>query len=431
MSPNHKIWASTPELSGGQVVVYLMYRSDLGFRVGVTNKCRDIPFLGARAHFERAERVWILDICESREDALFREVFYSLKYGIPTCVFNGTERGLNQGRMNAIFSEFGQNGRRVLNDKDLSFGLPHWIACSYGKHGRTRRTVQLNAHSRKGTQVILQWTSGALDGRLSDINVKRRRGDRRVVRKCFSSYRDGLAFAEMLAERVDGTLSHRLSTLDRQAAGSLRQITASGVFAGMSVVALDNNGEVSLERVVSTERVEESAFVDLDVDDASNFFGNGILSHNSIYGWRGSAPWLLEDFLNEGPQISFFQLTTNFRSGQKILTAANGILRAANDRLFDGELQLGRTGVEGEISYNAYPTAKDEARAIVAKIRTSIAAGRKPSQIAVLYRINASAGLVEMGLIREKIPYRVAGRAFFGRPERPGGDLLPPACARP
>jgi DNA helicase-2/ATP-dependent DNA helicase PcrA len=137
----------------------------------------------------------------------------------------------------------------------------------------------------------------------------------------------------------------------------------------------------------------------------------------SIYGWRGAATWLFDDLIDEGPHISFFPLTTNFRSGRRILAAANGILRAANGRLFDGELQLGRKGVEGEINYNAYPNAREEAQGIVDKIKASIAAGRKPAEIAVLYRINASAGLVEMCLIREKIPYRVAGRAFFGRPD--------------
>ena len=135
-----------------------------------------------------------------------------------------------------------------------------------------------------------------------------------------------------------------------------------------------------------------------------------------IYSWRGSAPWIFEGMLND-VHASFFPLTTNFRSGRRILAAANGILRAANGRLFDGELQLGRTGVEGEINYIAYPSARDEAQGIIGKIKASIAAGRKPSEIVVLYRINASAGLVEMGLIREKIPYRVAGRAFFGRPD--------------
>jgi DNA helicase-2/ATP-dependent DNA helicase PcrA len=138
----------------------------------------------------------------------------------------------------------------------------------------------------------------------------------------------------------------------------------------------------------------------------------------SIYGWRGSASWLFEELIDEsGPHTSFFPLTTNFRSGRKILDAANGILRAANGRLFDGELRLGRTGVEGEINYKAYPSAAEEARAIVDKIKRSAAAGRRLSEIAVLYRINASAGLVEMSLIREKVPYRVAGRAFFKRPD--------------
>jgi DNA helicase-2/ATP-dependent DNA helicase PcrA len=47
----------------------------------------------------------------------------------------------------------------------------------------------------------------------------------------------------------------------------------------------------------------------------------------------------------------------------------------------------------------------------------SIYEGRKASEIAVLYRMNAQAGLVELEMIRRRVAYRVEGRGFFMRPE--------------
>lgn len=86
VSPNHKIWASRPVLRPGQVLVYLMYREDLGFRVGITNKGADgakyLDSFGGRAFLEKAERMWFLKICDSREEALFQEEVVSLTYGV-------------------------------------------------------------------------------------------------------------------------------------------------------------------------------------------------------------------------------------------------------------------------------------------------------------------------------------------------------------
>lgn len=138
----------------------------------------------------------------------------------------------------------------------------------------------------------------------------------------------------------------------------------------------------------------------------------------AIYAWRGAQPSLLYDYMVEnGPFLNFFRLTTNFRSGEEILTRANGILDSIQGRLFDGKLRLGRPGVRGEVTYKAYRSAREEADDVVDWIKASNKSGRKFSDIAVLYRINATAGLVEMAMIREKIPYRVAGKSFFKRPD--------------
>ncbi len=138
----------------------------------------------------------------------------------------------------------------------------------------------------------------------------------------------------------------------------------------------------------------------------------------TVYAFRGARPDLLLDFMiKEGPSLSFFPLTTNFRSGQAILDVANRILRTAKKRLFSGELKCGRNEIESTVATFEAGDSTGEAFGVVNGIQDSLKAGRAPHEIAVLYRINAQSGGVELELIRRGIPYRVTGRCFFERPE--------------
>ncbi len=138
----------------------------------------------------------------------------------------------------------------------------------------------------------------------------------------------------------------------------------------------------------------------------------------AIYEWRGARPDLLFDFMaTEGHQLSFYPLTMNFRSGQAILDVANKLLRTAKKKLFAGELRCGRPDIEAVVVARESEDTVFEAAGVADSIQAAILANRPPSEIAVLYRMNSQAGLVELELIRRAIPYRVAGRGFFMRPE--------------
>jgi superfamily I DNA/RNA helicase len=330
MSPNHKLWASEPQTEEGQIAVYLMYRKDMGFRVGITNKGKvgsEDDYLnsyGGRVFLEKAERLWILDICSSREEALLTETDLSLTYGIPTTVFNGEHRDLNQERINAIFQKHGSKGARLLEERNLSFDLPHWMSQSYTKHGRERHTVQFLAHSTSGSQVTMEWEGDKFDKVLDGVKFSLS-GDRRRLRRWFGNYREGLAHAEDVARRTGANLSYRMATPE----GVLRETTASGLFIGMSLPVLDRENEaITLDRISSIERVD-GCFIDLDVLDASNFFANGILTSNSIYEFRAADPEAfidMSELVEGGAGFKTEVLKTNYRSGQLIVDAANRLI---------------------------------------------------------------------------------------------------------
>lgn len=401
MSPNHKIWATSPEMGGDKTVVYLMHRKDKGFRVGITNKCEDPenPY-GSRAHMERADRMWLLDLCDSRDEALYKEEFYSLKYGVPTMVFEGEHRGLDQARIDRIFAEFGKGGARLLEDRHLSYDCPNWVSYSYTKFGTTRRTIQLIMHAPKGSQVALEWMGDDLETKLDGVHYVKLQGGRRRLRRFFNNYRDALAFAEELKERSGASLRKRLSTPE----GPMMTLTASALVPTMCV-AVESEGTVVHESLVSVEKVEGCSFVDLDVDDASNFFGDGILSSNSIYQFRGARPSLFSG-LTQKECWNKRLIQTNYRSMPEIVEAGNNVAAHNEGQVpmqcrADPKKPRGRASIQVDTP----PDYVDGAFSVLDDFERQIRLGAKTSDFAVLSRNNAELNAFEDQCILREIPY--------------------------
>jgi superfamily I DNA/RNA helicase len=139
----------------------------------------------------------------------------------------------------------------------------------------------------------------------------------------------------------------------------------------------------------------------------------------SIYAFRGSKPALLRLFRDER-SIRQIEFTANFRCAQAILDVGNGILGHAEDRLYQGDLRVGRTdehALAGTVTATEYATVAAEAAGVLDGIQAAIAQGVSPDDIAVLYRLNSQSGALELECIKRGILYRVAGSLFFNRAE--------------
>lgn len=326
MTHNHRIWASPYVLKDDQMVVYLMWRKDLGFRVGITNKFDDkegFSKLGQRTRSEKAQKLWVLDIVENREAAMEKEMAYSLQYGIPTCVFEASSRGINQERINNIFEQFGQNGFKLLEDKDYHFAYPHWHSINCAVDERKMLTVTLRAQGCKGTQVSFEWTESEMPIYASlikagvSVSAAKLEGRYRV-RKYFNSYREALSFAQKILEIVPfASLKECMSSVN---SAKYNLIPAAGLFKGMSVLVKDGD-TVTAEEIVDIVD-SEGIYYDIEVEDTANFFGNEILSHNCIYQFRGSSNMMIET-AKYGAELP---LTACFRFGPKVANIANMIL---------------------------------------------------------------------------------------------------------
>ena len=324
MSPNHKIWASDFELTGTQHIVYLMYRWDMGYRVGITNKYKDSSKLGQRAVSERACKLWVLDVVENREEALLKENFYSLQYGIPTCVFCGERRGLNQGRIDKIFAVFGDNGEKLLKDKNLEFEMPNYLSPNKYVQGFERINMNIHTHSSKGTNIAFEWNedSLAIKKLLEDAGVmvtNAKNHGRYRVRKYFNSYLESMKFVDYLHSLGDWFHQNEKFSVKGHN-GRFRMNVAASLVVGSSVLVKDGD-TIKPERIVSILG-EQGEFYDISVDDTCNFFGNGILSHNSIYAFRGAVNAM------EKINVETLSLTKSFRFGHNIAKVATAIIQS-------------------------------------------------------------------------------------------------------
>ncbi len=136
----------------------------------------------------------------------------------------------------------------------------------------------------------------------------------------------------------------------------------------------------------------------------------------SIYSWRGADPTNILRFAEMFPGAKVVKLEQNYRSTKTILAAANTVI--ANNKQRHGKELWSQIG-DGEIITHAVAaTPEDEAKFVAREIHQLHADGRTWDQIAVMYRSNLQAKLIEEELRTASIPYVMyGGQQFFERKE--------------
>ncbi|MDA3078908.1 MULTISPECIES: ATP-dependent helicase [unclassified Campylobacter] len=136
----------------------------------------------------------------------------------------------------------------------------------------------------------------------------------------------------------------------------------------------------------------------------------------SIYGWRGAKVENILNFKDQFESVKVIRLEENYRSTTQILAAANELIDHNRNRLGKNLKSVKGDGDEIELMESGDETY--EANKISAKIQLLISQGVNPSEIAILYRVNALSRSIEEGLNKAKIPYKmVGGVKFYERAE--------------
>lgn len=136
----------------------------------------------------------------------------------------------------------------------------------------------------------------------------------------------------------------------------------------------------------------------------------------SIYRFRGATVENILSFEDTYPDARVIRLEQNYRSTQNILNAANAVIK--NNESRKGK-NLWTDKGDGElITVKTCSDDRAEAEYIADSIIDSSAEGRKWSDYAILYRMNALSNNIENSLVRAGIPYRIiGGRRFYERKE--------------
>ncbi len=137
--------------------------------------------------------------------------------------------------------------------------------------------------------------------------------------------------------------------------------------------------------------------------------------HQSVYGWNGADPGLLDRLGDLFPSARVVRLGENHRCSPQVVAVASAALGLG------GEAAPTSTRPDGAVPRVVpLPTEVDEAAWVARQVWLAHRPGRRWSQIAVLARTNAQLAPVLEALRAERVPARLAG-----------GDLGPASDLRP
>lgn len=137
----------------------------------------------------------------------------------------------------------------------------------------------------------------------------------------------------------------------------------------------------------------------------------------SIYSWRGADVGNILEFERHFPGAVVIKLETNYRSRAPILEVANSVIAGSDGRRHAKRLDAARVGGDA-VRRTACDSPRAEAQFVRAEIRQLIEEGRSPGDIAVLYRSNQQARLIEEELTAAGVAFRLfGGQQFFDRKE--------------
>jgi len=141
--------------------------------------------------------------------------------------------------------------------------------------------------------------------------------------------------------------------------------------------------------------------------------------NQTIYSFTGASASFLQTFGSRYENATVVELTRNYRSTQQIVAFAN--------RLSAGRAPMAGSALSPLVSQSAvglaprlqgFNSATDEAAYVAHQVRSLLADGVKPRQIAILYRVNGQSENLEAALASAQVPYQLKGGVrFFARPE--------------
>ncbi|MEX2398722.1 MAG: UvrD-helicase domain-containing protein [Candidatus Saccharimonadales bacterium] len=424
-TPNHILFSRWDKTDN--FFVYLMFSREKGYRIGIAKGTRydgkknDIG-LRVRANQERAERMWVLKICSSKEEAAYNELRFSYKYNIPMLVFRAgsySSTSISQEYIDAIYQEIDTHSGadNLMRDLDIKFDYPHFIpqATTRNQTKRINLNVVLFGDKRQTSQS--PWSASRISINTAD------KSDLNIIEESGYTVRSGRADTyrteihhldygkiESIVDRLQSVDSDKM-IINKYAFITNNKFIftpASHIHPDMYVPIIDR-GVVKEDKVIEVNRQYYMGPVyDLDVENVHNYSASGIVVHNSVYSWRGANFRNILDFERDYPNAKVVKLEQNYRSTKSILTAAQSVISKNQNR---SDKNLWTDGEDGrQVEVTQVSNELEEAEAIMRYVKSS---SHSLSDIAVLYRTNAQSRALEEVCIRYGVPYQIVGGVRF------------------
>ena len=432
-TPNHISFGKI-SLEEDKYYVYLMYKSGFGYRIGQTSSVRsrddrDASGLAVRLNGEQADKMWIIKVCDTKGDATYYEQYYSVKYGIPTVVFNSRGRNItiSQEQIEKMFKEIDtiNAAEKLMEDEFLYNEYPHHLSNAVIRGDSIRKRVNLSFFGGKksvqrgiyshriglnssGDDSKNKFIEAGFNVRDGQINTYRVETERAL-------YDEAEEFARKLSMVEESFEILKKAKLSNDKSFMFMPI---GSFKPGMSIAVQDNEKIEEDIVISVELEDYDGYVyDLNIDNARNYIANGIVVHNCIYQWRGADIKNILDFEKDYPDAKVIKLEQNYRSKGNILNAANVVIVNNSNRKSKALRTEQELGSKIKV-YRAYSDS-DEGDFVgkqILDIRKN--EDKKYNDFAILYRTNAQSRIFEESFRRKGIPYKiVGGTRFYDRKE--------------
>lgn len=443
-TPNHMFFVN--ERIEKPFMIYLMYKKEWGFRIGFSQqynkKSTYTNGFNGRAVQEQADRVWCIDTYELEEEARYFEMFYAYKYGIPLYMFNCDNRtniGLSNEKSKQLFNDLDtyNKGLKLLNDLNMYFEYPHFIpnratnkvdiSINFTLFGSNRESKGVQKKYKGNLHELNYFTTDfSFEDESKHIldNIYHKHNGEGLEfiegRKCNGNADELHDIANKLADLREGNILRRRAMISKEKTKMIFY-PASNIKEGMKLGIYNNETrDITEELVIEVYQEQYNGYVyDVNVDEYRNYIANNICVHNCLYGFRGSSPAIMTNFLNIYPDAKVVKFKTNYRSCKNLVEQGNVFSRIyfGNSPLYaDAEAFNQEDGVISQMSY-----IDEEAQAyhLVQQIKGWIEEGVEPNEIAVLYRKNKCAFEIENELKKNDICYHITGNtgSFFERTE--------------
>ncbi|MEO6944636.1 MAG: ATP-dependent helicase [Lacisediminihabitans sp.] len=165
----------------------------------------------------------------------------------------------------------------------------------------------------------------------------------------------------------------------------------------------------------------QQALLELWLGDRRDLCVVGDVSQ-TIYSFAGASSDPLLGFPSRYRDATVVRLEQNYRSTPPIVETANRLMRGRTGALHlhavsrDDDRSATASAKQpksAEPTIDSYGTDSSEARAVATRIAEQIAAGTRPQDVAILYRLNGQAAALEAALADAHVSYQLRGGTRF------------------